>query len=372
MVIVKEYRCVLPFTVEEFQVGQRFAVCRASEEQSKNASEGVQILKNEPFEDPKHGSGQYTHKILNLGSRVPAWARKLCPSKALWLHEHSWNSYPYTKTEYRSEFFDKKFSMVVESIHLPDAGTSDNALNVDEKTLKKRVVDFVKVAEDPLPDPKAYTKDRDPTLFTSEKCDRGPFAQGWESNHSPIMCAYKLVTVHFRIPGIQDRCERYVHKVGMRDLLVPFCRDVICWMDEWLDLTMEDILAMEEESKRKLDKVVSRGEDRQMLKEDNDKIELDSMSETEKLAYMKAALQEKLPQGWEKCFDSKSKRFYYKNHLTKTTQWHSPCPTPAVGSPVVEKRMSKLPKGWEECRTADGKIYYKDHNTKTTHWSPPT
>ena len=80
---------------------------------------------------------------------------------------------------------------------------------------------------------------------------------------------------------------------------------------------MEDILAMEEESKRKLDKVyhsslvppaepfasaimnrqrsscsnigqvVSRGEDRQMLKEDNDKIELDSMSETEKLAYMK-------------------------------------------------------------------------------------
>ena len=44
---------------------------------------------------------------------------------------------------------------------------------------------------------------------------------------------------------------------------------------------------------------------------------------------VEAALQEKLPQGWEKCFDSKSKRFYYKNHLTKTTQWHSPCPTPA-------------------------------------------
>lgn len=42
----------------------------------------------------------------------------------------------------------------------------------------------------------------------------------------------------------------------VRDVLLLGHRQAFCWMDDWLDLTMEDIRAYEEETKLLLDKVI--------------------------------------------------------------------------------------------------------------------
>lgn len=39
-------------------------------------------------------------------------------------------------------------------------------------------------------------------------------------------------------------------------LFTNFHRQLFCWMDKWVDLTMDDIRRMEEETQRELDKVL--------------------------------------------------------------------------------------------------------------------
>ena len=88
-----------------------------------------------------------------------------------------------------------------------------------------------------------------------------------QSTVSPVMTAYKLVTVQFKWWGLQDRVENFIHTTEKR-LFTNFHRQVrnivkiaeiirtgqvFCWMDKWHGMTMEDIRALEEETKNKLD-----------------------------------------------------------------------------------------------------------------------
>lgn len=75
-------------------------------EASKNETgggEGIEVLKNEPFNDHpllggKYSSGQYTYKIYHLSSKVPAFIRMIAPKGSLEIHEEAWNAYPYCRT----------------------------------------------------------------------------------------------------------------------------------------------------------------------------------------------------------------------------------------------------------------------------------
>ncbi|KAL0994971.1 hypothetical protein UPYG_G00130120 [Umbra pygmaea] len=95
--LIKEFRVILPISVEEYQVGQLYSVAEASKNET-GGGEGVEVLKNEPYE--KDGEkGQYTHKIYHLQSKVPSFVRMLAPASALNIHEKAWNAYPYCRTE---------------------------------------------------------------------------------------------------------------------------------------------------------------------------------------------------------------------------------------------------------------------------------
>lgn len=101
------------------------------------------------------------------------------------------------------------------------------------------------------------------------------------------MCAYKLVTVKFKWWGLQNKVENFIQKVSMllqtqrfrfqpslpqnsapfsplffffqfqqeKRLFTNFHRQLFCWIDKWIDLNMEDIRRMEEETRRQLDEV---------------------------------------------------------------------------------------------------------------------
>jgi hypothetical protein len=244
MVMVYEYRIPLPFSLEEYEVAQLYMVAKFSAaESSGDSGDGVEVLKNEPFEEGDR-KGQYTHKIYHLASKLPSWMVSLLPKNALLLEEEAWNAYPRCTTVLKCPFLTK-FRLILETNHIADRGTSENALNMDAKTLKKRQVEYIDIAMD---QPDNYVAEEDPTIFKSKKTGRGPLQEGWTGACEPVMCAYKSVTVDVPYWGFGSRIEKFVAKTAQRKILLEGHRKCFTWLDEWHGLTMQDIRRMEAET----------------------------------------------------------------------------------------------------------------------------
>ncbi|XP_065333666.1 phosphatidylinositol transfer protein alpha isoform isoform X5 [Cloeon dipterum] len=240
-----EYRVTLPLTVEEYQVAQLYSVAEASKNNT-GGGEGIEVLRNEPFDNHpllngQYSQGQYTYKIYHLASKVPKFIRLLAPKGSLEVHEEAWNAYPYCRT--------------VITVH-----------QLPEDRLKQREVVHIDIAHDPV-QPSDYKADEDPTKFKSEKTGRGPLVtKTWKNEVTPVMTCYKLVTAEFKWFGLQGRVESFIQK-SERRLFTNFHRQVFCWMDRWHGLTMDDIRAIEDETKKELDQQRNVGEVRGMKAE---------------------------------------------------------------------------------------------------------
>uniref|UniRef100_A0A8C9SAD7 Phosphatidylinositol transfer protein beta isoform n=1 Tax=Scleropages formosus TaxID=113540 RepID=A0A8C9SAD7_SCLFO len=252
MVLIKEYRVVLPCSVEEYQVGQLYSVAEASKNET-GGGEGIEVLKNEPYE--KEGEkGQYTHKIYHLKSKVPGFVKMIAPEGALVFHEKAWNAYPYCRTSESYDFFIK-----IETWHKPDLGTLENVHELDPTTWKTVEVVPIDIADREQVAPGDYKPEEDPALFQSVKTGRGPLGPNWKNEllaktDCPRMCAYKLVTVKFKWWGLQSKVENFIHRQEKR-IFTNFHRQLFCWIDSWIELTMEDIRRMEDETQRELEEV---------------------------------------------------------------------------------------------------------------------
>ncbi|XP_035195421.1 cytoplasmic phosphatidylinositol transfer protein 1-like isoform X1 [Oxyura jamaicensis] len=225
--LVKEYRICMPLTTEEYRVGQLYTISKHSHQESEKG-EGVEVVKNEPHEDPVHGPGQFTEKRVHLSSKLPSWARAVTP-RIFYITEKAWNYYPYTITEYTCSFLPK-FSIYIETKYEDNCGDSENIFRSD-KILGDHEVSFLDIAFDEIPE-RYYRSLEDPRFFSSAKTGRGPLREGWRQHTKPIMCSYKLVTVKFEVWGLQTRVEQFVHKV-IRDILLIGHRQAFTWVDEW-------------------------------------------------------------------------------------------------------------------------------------------
>ncbi|XP_017036030.1 phosphatidylinositol transfer protein alpha isoform isoform X1 [Drosophila kikkawai] len=266
---IKEFRVTLPLTVEEYQVAQLFSVAEASKENT-GGGEGIEVLKNEPFNDVpllggKYNSGQYTYKIYHLQSKVPAYIRLLAPKGSLEIHEEAWNAYPYCRTIITNPgYMNKNFRVDVYSQHIDnDTGEVENVHELTPDKLKIREVVYIDIANDPVL-PADYKPDEDPTTYQSKKTGRGPLVGAdWKKHVKPVMTCYKLVTCEFKWFGLQTRVENFIQK-SERRLFTNFHRQVFCSTDRWYGLTMDDIRAIEEQTKEDLDKARQVGEVRGM------------------------------------------------------------------------------------------------------------
>ncbi|XP_037261153.1 cytoplasmic phosphatidylinositol transfer protein 1 isoform X4 [Falco naumanni] len=234
--LMKEYRICMPLTVEEYRIGQLYMISKHSHEQS-DRGEGVEVVQNEPYEDPNHGNGQLTEKRVYLNSKLPSWARAVVP-KIFYVTEKAWNYYPYTITEYTQCSFLPKFSIHIETKYEDNKGSNDSIFDKEAKDLEREVC-FIDIASDEIPE-RYYKESEDPKYFKSQKTGRGQLKEGWRETHQPIMCSYKLVTVKFEVWGLQTRVEQFVHKV-VRDILLIGHRQAFAWVDEWYDMTMDDV-----------------------------------------------------------------------------------------------------------------------------------
>jgi len=270
--LIKEYRVTLPLTVEEYQVAQLYSVAEASKNNT-GGGEGIEVLKNEPFTDypllgGKYSSGQYTYKIYHLASKVPAFIRILLPKNSLEIHEEAWNAYPYCKTVITNPGYMKdNFVIMIESFHIGDVGNQHNVHELPPDKLKIRDVVHIDIANDPVASAD-YKEDEDPSKFKSQKTGRGPLVgKDWKHNVQPVMTCYKLVTCEFKWFGLQTRLEGFIQKAERR-LFTNFHRQVFCWIDRWYGLTMEDIRALEDNTKEELDRQRHQGEVRGMRADD--------------------------------------------------------------------------------------------------------
>ncbi|XP_036124010.1 phosphatidylinositol transfer protein alpha isoform isoform X3 [Molossus molossus] len=220
MVLLKEYRVILPVSVDEYQVGQLYSVAEASKNET-GGGEGVEVLVNEPYE--KDGEkGQYTHKIYHLQSKVPAFVRMLAPEGALNIHEKAWNAYPYCRTVITNEYMKEDFLIKIETWHKPDLGTQENVHKLEPEAWKHVEAIYIDIADRSQVLSKDYKAEEDPAKFKSIKTGRGPLGPNWKQE---------------------------------RRLFTNFHRQLFCWLDKWVDLTMDDIRRMEEETKRQLDEM---------------------------------------------------------------------------------------------------------------------
>ncbi|XP_059186560.1 phosphatidylinositol transfer protein alpha isoform-like [Centropristis striata] len=254
--LIKEFRIVLPISVKEYQVGQLYAVAEASKNET-GGGEGVEVLVNEPYEENGE-KGQYTHKIYYLQSKVPGVIAKLAPKNSLEIHEKAWNAYPYCKTVLTSEYM-KDFMIKIETWHKDDYGDQENVHGLPENQWEKVEVVNIDIADRSAISAKDYKPEHDPAIFHSKETGRGPLKPDWKEELAanpdrPHMCAYKLVTVEFKMIGLSGIVESTIQKTEKR-VFTHFHRQLFCWIDKWINLTMEDIRRMEEETKAELDKM---------------------------------------------------------------------------------------------------------------------
>ncbi|XP_061637410.1 phosphatidylinositol transfer protein alpha isoform-like isoform X1 [Phyllopteryx taeniolatus] len=254
---IREFRIVLPISVDEYQVGQLYTVAEASKNET-GGGEGVEVLVNEPY--AKDGEkGQFTHKVYHLKSKVPRLMQVLAPKGSLEVHEKAWNAYPYCRTILSNEYMKDKFIIKVETWHKPDMGEQENIHGLDKSDWEKTEVINIDIADRKCVSDKDYKKDQDPAKFKSEKTGRGPLGPDWKKEvldnpSCPHMCAYKLVTVNFQWFGLQSKVESTIQKIERR-IFTHFHRQLFCLIDKWIDLSMDDIRKMEEETKRELDEM---------------------------------------------------------------------------------------------------------------------
>ncbi|KAK1588970.1 hypothetical protein Q3G72_029115 [Acer saccharum] len=258
MVQIKEFRIVMPMSLEEYQIAQMYMVMKM-QQQSSTGPEGVEVLENRPFEADVYGKGQFTSKIYRLQSKAPAWLRTIAPADALVMQEEAWNAYPRCKTVIKCPYFTK-FCLTIETVHKADNGHSENVHNLSKEQLAARQVEVLDIASTSK-DYWSYaigSSNIEFSKFKSKRTDRGPLLEGWQDRCNPVMTAYKLVTVEAPYWGFGNRVEQAL-LAGERALFLESHRNCFGWIDEWFLMTMQKLRELELQSDSTLNARIGNG-----------------------------------------------------------------------------------------------------------------
>ncbi|KHN73314.1 Phosphatidylinositol transfer protein alpha isoform [Toxocara canis] len=270
-----EYRVLIPLALDEYRKGQLFSVAEASKNET-GGGEGVEVVKQEEFKSSmiKPGetiSGIYTLKFYRIKSKSPWIVRRMLPDGAFVLREDCWNAYPYCKTVVTNpDYMRDNFYIVIESMHIEDNGTTENALNLSANLLKHREVITLDIYDEQYLKKGDTTPQTNPRLFHSKITGRGPLQKNWVKTTKPVMCCYKVVQVLFKWKGLQTTIERIAHKQYPR-LFTKFHRETFCWIDRWYDLTMDDIKRLEERTAQQLKNQIVDPQKRGIRADDDDR-----------------------------------------------------------------------------------------------------
>lgn len=246
--LIKEYRVVLPLTLEEYKVGQAFTM---NELESGN----IEVILDEPFYlsqglwNGKFSSGRHTYRIHHQDRICPMYLRSIAPEDALIYNEETWDAYPYRRSVLTNVRMGQYFYCRVETMHAPDRGTQENIHELPQEMLEARMVEVIDIARDTVVSEgierlafyqslAQKIEDRegeDPATYVSRTTGRGPLTEGWMHSASPVMCAYKLVTVDYNFSCLKACNEDFMQR-RMRNTFLQFHRRLFCGIDRWHSL----------------------------------------------------------------------------------------------------------------------------------------
>ncbi|KAK4764676.1 hypothetical protein SAY86_025766 [Trapa natans] len=207
-------------------------------------------------------------QLVLSGSKAPSWLTTFAPADALILQEEAWNAYPRCKTVIKCPYFTK-FSLTIETVHKADSGQSENVHGLNKEQLEARQVEKIDIASSAT-DYWSYIIGSDAVDFSnfkSAKTGRGPLLEGWQDKCSPVMTAYKLVTVDAPYWGFGYRLEQAM-LAGERALFIESHRNCFSWIDEWFGMTMQEIGGLEQKQ------VDENGENTVSMKKSDDVLDI--------------------------------------------------------------------------------------------------
>ncbi len=248
-VLKREFRTLLPYSLDEFLIGYRWSIAESSILET-GGGEGIQILGEPKFDSSEHGTGEYIHKILYLETKAPPIFEAMAGG-IFKVHEKSW----FTSTGVTTEYTEKRvmgdaFGMTIRSKFVDGDDCQQNNVLPESGSVDVIQVDFTT----DIPEEQEW----DPTQCSSEKLNRGPLRSDWQSDQ-PHMCVYSYVEVEFDWAIMQQVVEARAIDV-YQSLLEKFYRQMFCWADDWADLSEKDVEGKERDTKAELNRIRNKGE----------------------------------------------------------------------------------------------------------------
>ncbi|KAI6660507.1 Cytoplasmic phosphatidylinositol transfer protein 1-like isoform X1 [Oopsacas minuta] len=239
--LIREFRIVMPLSVDEFQRGQRYTIAKA-EREAVEEGVGIMLVVSEHCQHDLYGDGVHQVKRFYLTSYLPSWVQSFIPSHSFYVLEESWNYYPYHCYSIFTCKILPNLRVEIFSCYLNDKGTTDNVFKLDPVVLKQSKVVVFDVINDRLKDNKGGRYNTE--VFKCEKAKRGPLNKDWIDTQNEVMCSYKLIKSSVPIIGIQNKAECGIVE-GLREVLYQTHKDSIMWLDEWFDITYGELRELE-------------------------------------------------------------------------------------------------------------------------------
>ena len=283
MRLVFEYRIPMPLSVEEQHVGLRFMVMEGmyryvvekftrihKMHRETGGGAGTLFLENLPYslqdypevcqdhqfgEDSENKEGVYTYKTHHPGNRLPWFVEAFFPKDKLVMHEETWNSHPFFLAIFTlPEFFGPKFCTTVKSkiITTEPKGkleVEENTFCLSPEDLEKRKMTTLNIADNMF-EPKNL-EGESPDSFQSRKRIRGPLGKDWQDS-DVLSVTHMLITVDLAGPDIYPNKLISFGERMIRKFMWRYYRELFLMMDDWIDLSTEEIVRLEEECMRVL------------------------------------------------------------------------------------------------------------------------
>jgi len=242
---ILECRILMPLSVEELGRGMRYATAKMAKKETR-FGQGVHEKERFPFESTtvrpnERIEGMFSHKVYSIKSKVPLLLSALQPDDAFKMEELSWNAYPYTKSIICQPDYDRRNYISIESIHLADKGTTENALNLPPELIAKRRVVYLNIYDTENIEENDITASLDPRQVRSRRTGRGPLlSREWANDMEPVMCVYKLLRVNLNVRFFKEMVESQVVQL-YETMFLKIHRETFCLIDEWYNMSSSDI-----------------------------------------------------------------------------------------------------------------------------------
>ena len=263
MVRIIEFRIFMPLKIEWCRAAAKYSVNRRTREETKGG-DGFEIVEAGNFEEDGV-TGRYVHRIFHFKNQVPKEVRWTIPDTFAHIHEHNRNAFPHYVAKFEIPGMEGKLILDTETKHVnftTEEEIPQNIMGFNEQELQKREVVYPDILNGKTSKSSefdlfgwSYPKAGIPPLKCNKRKQFYHHVPEWVKmydKNAPLCLIIKTVKFRFKWPGVQNIVERIVTNNVFPDVYLDTHRAMLKWIDEWFDMTDDDLLEMEMETKEKL------------------------------------------------------------------------------------------------------------------------